>query len=191
MTIGDNIPTWNFVCGLAIAGVIGCVIFDRVAPRPKTGLALAKQAKQQADLTNQITGLKADLDKAQKAMGSYAWASPVADVGPAVLDRVNRAAAARKVKVSTFRPQRVQEVAPLKAAEYSVSVQGPFLAVVSFVKDLEAPGTKLVVSSAQVSSTDASSSAVSASVGVVAFVNEPEVPKAKAKAPQGVNNGKG
>lgn len=186
MTLGDNIPTWNVVCGLAIAAIVGCAVFDRVAPRPKIGDTVKKQAAEQTKLTAEWNQAKADLKKAEDSIAKYAWASNVSDVGPAVLDKVNRAAAARSVKISTFRPQRVQDVAPLKAAEYTVSVQGSFLAVVAFVKDLENPESKLVVTSAQFSSTDAATSAVSASVGLVAFVNEPLPAKKKPE----VNNGK-
>ena len=162
MNLGDNIPTWNVVCGIAIAGMIGCLVFDKVVHKPTVAAGQAKIAKDTRDMMVAANKADADLKDVQQSIDTFAWSGNVSDVGPAVLDRVNRVAASKGVKVSTFRPQRVQDLAPLKAAEYTVSVQGPYLPVVAFVKELEASGSKLVVTSAQVSSTDAASSQVSA-----------------------------
>ncbi len=185
MTLGDNIPSWNLACIAAVVGIVGCVAFDLYGPKPTLG-------KQRAKLAAESQKLVADQAKGQQALlddtrleAERAWDVPVANIGPAVLDKVNDLAKQKGIKVSTFRPQRVQPVTPLQAAEFTISVQGPYLQILSFVHSLEQADTKIVVSMAMLSSSDADSSAVSATIGLVAFVKDQE----KQVTSQKLNNG--
>ncbi|MBS1708173.1 MAG: type 4a pilus biogenesis protein PilO [Armatimonadetes bacterium] len=186
MKLGDNLATWNAACIAVVVAIVGVIVFDRVAPKPRLKDTITKLDKSRRELMQKTAAGKLKLETATKGVEQYTWQKPVTEVGPAVLDKINLSAMEKGVKVTTFRPQRVQAADPLKVAEFTVSIQGQFLQVVAFVNSLEAPESKLVVSSAQISSTDAATSLTSASIGLMAFVKEPEA----AKPAEGVNNGK-
>ena len=65
---------------------------------------------------------------------------------------------------------------------FLVTVEGPYPSVTLFCQDIDKQATKLAVNLIQIASSDAASNAVTASIGLIAYVNvaEPEVVNGKA-----------
>ena len=103
------------------------------------------------------------------------WSGNPERVTAEVLAQLTRQASGGGLKMGAFRPQRVQLLDGAQELPYSVQVSGPFPAVRAFAASLDSSGGKLAVRSIQIAASDASSSTVTATITLSAYVtSEPE-----------------
>lgn len=139
---------------------------------PKTGLATLAEAKKKSIAKFQADTRMANAEEAdfKTANAARTWNVSLQDVGPAVLSSVTRLAKTRFLKLSTFRPQKTVELDGVTQAPYLLAVEGAYPELIAFVKDLENPKTKLAVTMLQLTSSDASSDRVTATIALAAFI---------------------
>ncbi|MFZ4508335.1 MAG: type 4a pilus biogenesis protein PilO [Fimbriimonas sp.] len=155
---------------LVLATTLAVMLF---LPKP-TDKGIAKQrrdkelelklSKQQA--SDRLAELKASIN-------SRIWDLPADQIGPGALSKVSQAAAAHKLKIVAFRPQRANEAEDLIQLPYLVTLDGPYLSVLGFVQDIQAKENKLAVNLVQLASADGASNRVTASVSLMAYQKPP------------------
>ncbi len=97
------------------------------------------------------------------------WTGPLERIGPVSLDRIDKLASKRRLKMIALRPQRTDEIADFVMVPLTVTVEGSFPDVMGFVRDIQAPANKLSVAQIQLASADGASDAVTLTVGLNAF----------------------
>jgi hypothetical protein len=168
----DPSTTIIFIFGVLL--LVGATLFMTVGPQPTTA-GLAKQRKD-AELKVQVEARKAqdDLAVTQVRLSAGTWAGQTQEVGPAALARVTQIANARSLKLVAFRPQRANEKTKPVQLPYLVTVEGSYPNVLEFIRSVDGAGTKLAVSLVQISSSDANSDRVTANIGIVAYLADPQ-----------------
>lgn len=167
--LGPNIAIIASV--VVLAATLAAMLF---LPKPTTqGL--------DSERRNREFAIKLDTQKAEKrleevrsAIEEKAWLVQVSEVGPTALDTVTRAAERRGLRLVAMRPQRTVQIAELTQAPFVVTVEGAFPAVMAFVRDLEAPETKMAISLIQLGAMDGVSDNVSLTLGLKAYVRPPK-----------------
>jgi hypothetical protein len=164
-------PTAAILTGSAIVLMVGALAFMFLAPRPSAEDAVRRQKDKifQARLAAQTAEQKTAL--AASYVGTHAWAGSADEVSPAALTRVTSLAKSRGLNLLSFRPQRAAESAVVTQLPFLATVEGTYPSVMAFTRDLETEASRLVVTSVMISSTDASSDRVTASIGLLAFIN--------------------
>ncbi len=174
-------PTATIVTAAGIVLLLSSVAFMFLAPKPNAAEAIRKQNARIATAVRATDAAKARASQANAFVATNTWSGNIEEISPTALARVTQSARQRGLNLLSFRPQR--------AADNNLPIQLPFLAtlegtypsVLQFARDLETKGSRLVVSSVMVSSTDASSDRVTASIGLVAFIDPTPPPPVPAK----------
>ncbi len=116
---------------------------------------------------------------ARRAIQPRLWHGNPEFVTAAALSQLTRQAEKRSLKLTSFRPDRPQEFADVTELRFDVQVAGPYAGLHSFLAAQDAGGSRLVLRSVQITasqmelqstSSHAAGSAVTASLGLSAFV---------------------
>ena len=150
----------------AVAIAAASALFFVYAPRSGSDAEIT--AKQQKARQGTILAQR-NAQNAEEKVQQGTWSDTVAQMGTKVLSEVSKAAREHKVTIVALRPQRVIGASGLTSAPYAVSLTGPFPNVVAFERALEAPATKIGVSSVLMSSTAGNTNDVTATIGIVAY----------------------
>jgi hypothetical protein len=167
-------PVAGGVMIAALALLIGTLLFIVLAPRPPMPSA-ADKIEAQNKITLETDAANKALAESNAYNASKLWVGDEQKVGPDVFAAVNAVAKAHGLSLERLQPQRLNDKTVPSQLPYLAIVSGGYAGVAGFVKDLETPGTKLVVSSVMVSSSDSASDKVTGSVGIVAYL-APSVP---------------
>jgi Tfp pilus assembly protein PilO len=171
----------KIILGIAVAIfaiVLGVVIF---VPHPSTkGLA----TKLQRDKLRASIAIKDATEKAkqdEQRVTQATWTGDPEQIPPSALARVSKLAANHGLNLVAFRPQRTNESGEFRQLPFLVTVEGPYPSVTLFCQDIDKPSTKLAVNLIQIASSDAASNAVTASIGLIAYLNvvDPEATNGK------------
>ena len=152
---------------LILAGSLAVVLLvptPTVVGKEKDKAATRKQIQDQIEAT-QMKGQQARAQAANRL-----WQGDPDTITAAVLARLTQEANGRKLKLSAFRPQRIQNLPELSELPFSVQVSGAYPSVHAFAATLDALGSKLALRSLQLASSDANSNAVTATLGISAFI---------------------
>ncbi|MES1227630.1 MAG: hypothetical protein ABUL72_03110 [Armatimonadota bacterium] len=175
MNFGNNLRTWNLVCGAALVALVGCAVFDLVAPKLDQ-----RQLFKKLDGERKSQDMKAQAneklwaDRNRKIVSST-WTDTVDVVSPKVLANLTDVAKASGVKLNNFRPGKPTKDGTVTYAVFDVNAAGTFNQVVDFIRKSEEPSQLLAVNSVQVNNSDGTTDSVSASISFVALL----VPKSK------------
>lgn len=161
----------------------GAAIYDRLVPVPRLDITPQARKARQDKVILEVETLSKQASEAKLQLSARIWKDDPESIGPAAMDSITRSAKSHGLVVGSFRPQKPVDEAPLTRYPYVVSVDGTYLSVLSFVRDLEKPENKIVVNSVQIASADGASSAVTATISIWAFTESttPTKPKATAK----------
>ncbi|MEZ0325116.1 MAG: hypothetical protein ACAH95_04360 [Fimbriimonas sp.] len=179
-------PTATIVTAAAIVLLVGSATFMFLAPRPSEAAATKKLRVRIATAANATDAARSRAAKADAFVATNSWTGNVEEISPTALARVTQLARKRGLNLLSFRPQRASTTTLPVQLPYLATVEGTYPAILQLTRDLETKGSRLVVSSIMVSSTDAASDRVTASIGLVAFINPavttPAPPKEKPNA---------
>lgn len=172
-------PRYAGYSALTVGGVIvlACVLAFNIMNPPKKIVRSTPPETRKAlgSLQRSTLSLADDKRAAEKKIANALWNVSLQELGPTALGQVNEAAVKRKVKVSSFRPQKINNVKGVTLVPYVMTVEGSYPDVVGLVRDLGNENSKLAVNLVQLASADANSDKVSATVGLVAYISSPEV----------------
>ncbi len=176
--IGDNLKTWTTVSVILAILTIGIAIANFIVPMPSAAKAEAvgKEAvrAEKAGLVVKETEL-AEL----QAMESGIWEGLSETVTPQILQAVTVIAKAQGVTLKSFRPQNPVADGDISRGNYVVLIEGSFPKVVSFAKAIDSESSRLGVSQVQMASVDQETDSVNATIGIVAYIRQPEVKKGR------------
>lgn len=178
-------PTSASIAYVGIALFIGALLFTTVGPKPTTlGLAL-KNSREQIKVQNQMEDMKKSLDKATAYTQQFAWSQDSQRVAPLTVTTVTALAKSNGLQLVGVRPQRADESAKPNQLPFAITVSGPYPAVMAFTQQLEAPKNRLVVNIFQLTTADANSNKVTATIGAVAYlIPPPPAPEPKETTPK-------
>lgn len=168
---------------VALVVMAGTALGLILIPKPTNAKVKAESKKKEMKALIASEDARRKLDDANLVISTTAWTGAQDEVGPTALARVTAMAKKRNLNLTAFRPQRVNDDPGLMSLPFLISVDGPYVNVVQFTKDLETSGTRLAVNMVQIASADATNDRVTANIGVTAFVKQsPTKPDEKVKA---------
>ncbi|MFQ3586842.1 MAG: type 4a pilus biogenesis protein PilO [Fimbriimonadaceae bacterium] len=168
---------------LVLAATLAVMLF---LPKPTTQGMDSERRNREFAIKLDTQKAEQRLEEVRAAIGERAWLVPVSEVGPTALDTVTKTAERRGLRLVAMRPQRTVQIAELAQVPFVVTVEGAFPAVMAFVRDLEAPKTKMAISLIQLGAMDGASDNVSLTLGLKAYVRPPKAqPRPSAPAPAG------
>lgn len=155
---------------IALGVMVFAAGFDLMFSTQKLSLKEVK-AQEHARRTayQSIEAANADLKTARAKVAEYIWTTSPDLIGPTALSAVTNLAKKHQLKLTAFRPQRTNTDAQLLRLPYTISLEGSYPNVVSFLSDLETPTNKLAVNLFQVASAEGANDQVAATIGVAAF----------------------
>lgn len=173
----ERVPNLMIAGAALVMLVAAC--YDRFAPAPDARTVAAGRVRSRNQIQQDIDNAKTSLAEAEAAVKPRVWTGEIESVTAAALSQLTTGAQARKITLTAFRPQKPRTVETLTEVSFSVQVSGPYLAVLDFVRSLEKPGGRMALRSLQSASADAATDAVTATIGLVAYVApaEREAPK--------------
>lgn len=178
LELGDNLKTWTAVCAIFAFLAIGIAAANFMIPMPN-----AKEAE--IDGKNNVKQAKAELTKSQdelaelKSADPGIWEGQTETVTPQILQAITVIAKTQGVTLKSFRPQKPVADGDISRSNFIVLIDGSFPKVVSFIKALDATTSKLGVNQVQIASIDQESDSVNATIGIIAYIRQPETKKGR------------
>lgn len=162
---------------LSVAAVIGFIImianlgFIWTIKKPAKATKVNPRISQLKQANDAIVLAGRSKKEAEKEVNGMVWTISVEELGPTALGAVNKMIDPKKLKVTSFRPQRALPVKGLTMVPYTLSVEGSFLDVVSLARNIDKDPNKMSVTMLQISSADANTDKVAATINLTAFVD--------------------
>lgn len=154
---------------LSIILMLGTLLFMVFVPPPSVaGLSKGKAPRLQT-VTREISSAKARTHEANSQIAPLVWTGNTETISGTVLEQLTSLARQRSLSLSAFRPQRTVDVGGVTEMPFTVQVSGDYNGVHAVMASLDAPGSKLVLRSAQISSA-ATGSGVTATLGLSAYI---------------------
>jgi Tfp pilus assembly protein PilO len=158
--------------GLAVALLAVALAVVLFVPRPTTNGLAGRLQRDTLRAQIAIKDAKKSSADAEARVKETTWTGDPKQIPPAALAKVSTLATQRGLKLVAFRPQRTNEAGVFRQLPFLVTVEGPYPSITKFCQDIDQPSSRLAVDLIQIASADAASNAVTASVGLVAYVNE-------------------
>ncbi|MFM9873605.1 MAG: type 4a pilus biogenesis protein PilO [Fimbriimonadaceae bacterium] len=178
LELGDNLKTWTAICAIFAFLTIGIAVANFIIPLPNS-----KEAE--IDGKNSVKQAKAALNASQdelaelEASNPGLWEGQTETVTPQILQAVTVIAKTQGVTLKSFRPQNPVADGDISRSNFVVLVDGSFPKVVAFTKALDSSTSRLGVNQVQIASIDQESDTVNATIGIIAYIRQPEVKKGR------------
>ena len=170
----EALPSALIVFSLVI--LAGTLFYMLLVPAPSAaGVAKGRQISHRK-IQDEIDSARARVKELEAAARPRQWQGNADTVTAAVLGQLTAQANRRALKITAFRPQRAQVLEGIAELPFSVQISGPYPAVRDVVTSLDTPGSRLALRSVQVASSDAATSAVTATLGLSAYIASGETP---------------
>ena len=166
---------------LILAGTLLYMVF--VPPPSVAGLARGRAANLQ-EINREIASAKSLSHQARQQIRPMVWTGDTDTISGSVLELLTAQAQQQTLSLSAFRPQRTQDVGGVTELPFTVQLSGPYQGVHGVMAAMDAPGSKLVLNSAQIASS-ATGSGVTATLGLTAYVlsDGGDAPSVRVKTP--------
>jgi Tfp pilus assembly protein PilO len=174
---------------LSILILLGSLVVMLFVPKPTTAGIVAGRDRSRRTIAEEIERAKARTKEVQTAIQPRLWTGNPEAITASVLAQLTKEAAGRKLQIGAFRPQRTQELPSMMELPFSVQVSGPYPAVRSFMSSLDVPGSKIALRSLQISSSDAATSAVTATLGLSVYLENRTVTPEKTESARPASGG--
>lgn len=162
----------SLVILLSIAMLAGGLVYLMTVPKQKAVLArkaAAERVRQEKINNDQRIAASDTYKKARAGLLAQLWNMNSEQVGPVSLNKVTVFATARKLKIQSFRPQRIVTVDGIDRIPFQFTVDGSYANVVQLAQDIEQSGEKLTVDMIQLSDSDGNTDHVSATIQISAY----------------------
>lgn len=173
---------------LAILGVvliIGSGLASLFVRPPQLNTIKRKHNIELAKLNQEQKTAEEIVAKSRIQVNQNLWMVKPDSVQPVALESITKFAQETKVNIISFRPQKLSESAALRQLPFTLTVDGSFLAVANMINKIESTNSKLAVNQIQFASKEGESDQVTASITVVAFLDQAPVEKGSSKKATG------
>ncbi len=164
----DELPT-NVVIVASVVIMVCAGLFMALAPKPLPQLTADQIRKQKNKANIAILDSTKKSKAASTIIAQKTWQGNPEEVLPLALQKVALMAQKHHLKVIGFHPQSLIYAPSITLIPCVVNVDGTFINVVAFEREIEAGNTNLAVNLMQFASGDQMSNKVSASIGIVAY----------------------
>jgi hypothetical protein len=164
----DVLPSALILLSLVI--LAGTVIFMLLVPAPTTTGMKRLQNRQQAKVRRQTEKLTAEAAQSQTDAQKWLWKGDAQAVTSAALAQMTTTTQKYGVGLTSFRPQRAQQLPGVTEMRYNAQVTGPFTKVSDVMAALDATGSKLLLTSVDVAQSGSNNGSVTATLGVSAYM---------------------
>ncbi|HEY3330193.1 MAG TPA: type 4a pilus biogenesis protein PilO [Capsulimonadaceae bacterium] len=152
---------------LSIIIMAATLAFMLLVPTPKP---IKPNYKSLRDYTKRIASAKASQHTFRERIAPRIWSGDADTVSASVLSLLSNRANEKGVKLGAFRPQRAQPLAGVTEFPFIVQVTGSYSGVHGIMASLDAPGSRVVLRSVQVSSSQDAGTEVTVTLGLSAYV---------------------
>ena len=121
-------------------------------------------------IVDDIADARRGARQTRAATRPHLWQGDPEAVTATILARLTAQTGKRSLKLLAFRPDRPQEFEGITELRFDAEVSGPYAGIHALLDTLDAPGSKVALRSVQLTSTQAAGGAVSATLGLSAFV---------------------
>jgi Tfp pilus assembly protein PilO len=156
---------------LAAVIVASALVYMIFVPKPSTVNLERKTQNQLYAVKKEEKANRLTIAEGKARVDKLTWAGGAQQVAAGALSKVTEVAKNHKLKLVAFRPQRDQDANGLGQLPILISLDGAYPDVVAFTRDLETEESKLAINLVQVAAADAATDRVTASVGIVAYLN--------------------
>ena len=156
-------PSAVIVAALVI--LLCTAIFYFAVPEPTVAGLATKSQRNKTQLVTDTEQAKERAKSDEAATQAQIWEGDPENVEARALAELTNHAAAGKLQMSAFRPEKTVSVNGLLEVPFNVQVAGPYLSILSFLRSLDASSTKIALRSIQVAASGGNSSDVTATVG--------------------------
>jgi Tfp pilus assembly protein PilO len=144
---------------------------------PKPKIVTDTQAAQ-AEVQRKIDASIKSVNTGVSIVSPKLWLGNPDTVSSEVLGALTSKANEGSLKLSSFRPQKGQDIAGLMELPFSAQLSGSYESVRDILSALDAPSSKIVLRSAQITATDQGDTEVTAIIGLSAYVPASAMAKA-------------
>lgn len=176
----QQLKTWNSVIVGMMILMVGVIIAELIIPKPTLESKSRENMTKQRDLRFANDATEKRVNEIEAEVSKLCYTGNVETVTPKILAQVNQIAAANKIEVKSFRPQKPLDFDGLQRLPFTVLASGKYSQIVSFVRQIDEQSTLFSVYLLQVSASDGETDMVSATIGMAAFI-QPESEKASTK----------
>jgi Tfp pilus assembly protein PilO len=183
----DILPSTLILLSLIILTVT--VVYMLAVPVPTvagTGLMHA-QARHRINL--QIDFAKKQQAEAESAIKARVWQGNANTANAGVLSLLTAQTSRSAMTLSAFRPQKPVDLTGITELPYTAQITGTYPAIRTVLAALDADSTKIVLRSVQIDSSEQTTSTVTATIGISAYINSSEAPPSTEGATSGAANG--
>lgn len=170
----DAAPSAVILCAIFI--MLATLIYGLAVPVPSSATLANGRIKSQKKLEGDIRNAKKDAKALAQQVKARLWAEKPDAITAQILGKVTLLAKQHSLGVTAFRPQKQQILTGVTELPYNIIVTGSFPAVQKMARELENSSARLALRSMQLASSDAATSAVSATLNVSAFIETKEAP---------------
>jgi Tfp pilus assembly protein PilO len=170
----DRLPSGMILASIIV--IVAALAFMVLAPPPTVNALAADHARQQQQIESQITTAKQQGEQTREEIMPRLWRQGADTVSATVLSQLTDSALKDKVAIGAFRPQRTQDLGGITELPFSVQVSGAYHGIHALMSSLDTPHTKIVLTSAQISASQANSNGITATLGLTAYlVTDPSI----------------
>lgn len=161
--------SWRIASIAAVMVMVGLLAFDRFVPEPNKASSAKQHQFEIRKLEDENKDLLKQISDSRAKVAASLWQADPDTISAEAMATVDRVATINNVKVQAFRPQRTVSSKGIDHYPYSAVLRGSFPKVLQTVRQLQGQGTKLAVTSVQISAADGETDQVTATVGLAAF----------------------
>ena len=174
LKLKSNRSAFTLLAGICLLAIVGAYVYTLIVPMADADQARIDAQKLEDELSTKFRTSRDALDAAQEIVEAKTWTGSADQISPIILAETTQFAKDNKVRIGSFRPQRIVENEGLDQLTFLVLAEGRFTDVMAFAKDLEEKSTKTAVAQIQISSSNSESDTVSAAIGLAAYLKPEE-----------------
>ena len=163
----------SIVILLSIVVLAGGLFYLLTVPKKQAAQvakdAIARRKQEQLNRDNKMAA-EATYARAKTDLIGQLWDLKPEQVGPVSLNKISSLSSVRRLKIHSFRPQRVVTVDGIDRMPFQFTVDGSYSNVVQLAQDIEQSGQKLTVDMVQLSQSDGNSNHVTATMQISAYL---------------------
>jgi len=159
---------WGAVSG--VVALLGVAVFHFATPMP--GEVRKGAARSDSEVRADAAKEGAEFAGVRDENAVRLWQTARDEISPEAMSWVSARARESFVTVSSFRPQRTNDLDGLYQMNYLVAAEGSYQDVMRFIKAFEAEDSLLAVKLVQITGIDGATDNVRASIGLVAYLED-------------------
>jgi hypothetical protein len=146
------------------------LLYMLIVPPPTVAGQVAGRERAKQQIQQEIADDRRAAKKGRAVVRTQAWRGNADTVSAALLAMMTTQTRQHSLKLIAFRPQRPQTLTGMTELPFTIQVSGPFPRVQAVMAALDTAGNRLTMQSVEIASTDENTDAVTATLGISAYL---------------------